>query len=370
MGIWIFYLLAIIPLLIGGILWLRDREITIGEWIGGSVIGFLLAGIFQFISIWSMTRDVETWSGEIVKVTHCPAWTEQYTETHTTTDSDGKSHTYTTTEYDHHPEHWDASNNFGTYQNEEGISLSFFDEATARFGGSIVVDGSQPTSHGGFCISGDQSRYSAHNQTGYVYPVTVERHFENRIKAAPTLFSFSKVPTNVAVYAWPNNPDWQHSDRLMGTARVTIDALEFDRFNSRVGPRKRVNVIMIGFGQRDISYAEWQRAKWIGGKKNDLVLCYGGLRDGKPSWSKVFGWSDSEICKRNLESILLQNAPTTKILPIIEQEIVRGYTIKDWKAFDYISVEPPAWSYWVFCIVLILAQSGFYIWAANNEISK
>lgn len=374
MGIWLFYLLALVPVAVGGILWMRNREITWAEWLGGSAIGFALAAIFQFVSIWGMTSDIETWSGQISRVTHCPAWTEEYTETHTRTVSDGngKSHTetYTTTEYEHHPEHWVATKNFGTYVNASDISVSFFNEAAGNFGGKIGPDGSQPTGHGGFCISGDRGQYSAYDQTGYVYPVTCERHFENRIKAAPTLFSFTAVPTNIAVYTWPNNPDWLHSSRLLGTAPATIDPLEFDRMNARLGPSKRVNVIMVGFGNKDMSYAEWQRAKWIGGKKNDLVLCYGGLNAGKPSWSRVFGWSDSEICKRKLESILIDNPATTATLPLIEKEIRAEYIIKNWKAFDYITVEPPTWSYWVFVIVLTAAQVFFYLWAANNEFRR
>ena len=153
----------------------------------------------------------------------------------------------------------------------------------------------------------------------------------------------------------------------MGTALATVDILEFDRMNSRLGPHKQVNVILIGFGSRDSSFAEWQRAKWIGGKKNDLVLCYGGSKDGHPAWAKVFGWSDSEICKRNLETILLQNKIDTKVLPLLEKEITSGYQIKDWSSFDYLSVEPPTWSYWVFAIVLIVFQLGFYLWAYCNE---
>ena len=63
---------------------------------------------------------------------------------------------------------------------------------------------------------GDNNIYSTRNATGYIYPVTCERHFENKIKAAPSVFSFAKVPQGVPVHPWPKNPDWMHSGRLIG----------------------------------------------------------------------------------------------------------------------------------------------------------
>lgn len=58
------------------------------------------------------------------------------------------------------------------------------------------------------------------------------------------------------------------------------------------------------------------------------------------------------------------------MLDLIEKEIAASYKIKDWSAFDYITIEPPSWSYWVFGIVLILSQGVFYYWAHQNEFEK
>lgn len=365
MGIWIFYLLALVPVIIGGIIWYRSREVNWMEWLGGSAVGFALALIFQFVSVAGMTHDVETWSGRIESATHWPRWVEQYQQAHTRTVGSGKNartETYYTTEYRTHPEHWTAST---TIPDEHDISESFYQEVLQNFGGKITTE--RPSKSGFY--SGDRNSYVAYNTTGYIYPVTALKWWENRVKAAPTLFSFAKVPTNVVVHPWPENENWRQSDRLVGTAAGDFNMLEFDRMNARLGPIKMVNVIMVGFVDKDGSIAEWQRAKWLGGKKNDLVLCYGGVSKGKPTWAKVFGWSDSEICKRNLETILISNTVGARTLGLIEKEITDGYTIKDWTAFDYITVEPPAWSYWVFAIVLIMAQGAFYLWANNNEYS-
>lgn len=369
MGIWIFYLLAMVPVIIGGVLWYRSYEVNWKEWLGGSAVGFLLALIFQFVSVMGMTHDVETWSGWITHATHWPRWVEEYQQMHTRqvasgTDKDGNTQytteIYYTTEYRTHPEHWVA---YTSIPDEHEITREFYQEIVNNFGGSI--DTEQP--HKGGFYSGDKNAYVAYKRNDYIYPVTALKSWSNRVKAAPTLFSFAKVPIDVAVYKWPENPDWQESQRLIGRAVSDFNLLEFDRMNARLGSSKRVNVIMVGFLDNDSGCADWQRAAWIGGKKNDLVLCYGGVEKGKRSWARVFGWSDSEICKRNLESLLLSTNKGNGLLKLVEQEIVSGYTIKDWSTFDYITVEPPGWSYWVFAIVLTASQVGFYYWAHNNE---
>ncbi len=369
---WFFYVMAFVPVVIGFILWLRNPQINLWEWVGGSAIGFLMAGMFQMLALYGMTDDRETWSGSITATTHWPRWVEEYQQMHTReyacgTDSNGNTtyctEIYYTTEYRTHPEHWTADTSI---PDDHEISESFYQESLRNFGGKVAVE--QPYK-GGF-YSGDKNTYVAYNNSGFCYPVTATFSFVNKIKAAPTVFSFIKVPTNITVYAYPTPTDWRQSNRLLGTAASTVSILEFDRLNARLGARKKVNLIMVGFGTKDRSYAEYQQAKWIGGKKNDLVLCYGGDAGGKPAWAKVFGWTDSDVCKKIIEGILLENKVDDSILEKIEKQVVSYYTIKDWSSFDYIKIEPPMWSYFVYLFVLIGSQTGFYIWAYRNQACK
>jgi hypothetical protein len=368
-----FYAISLIPIIVGTILFCISNRVNWKEWIGGSACALLVSAIMHGIAFYGMTADIETLSGEITHVSHFPAWEGMYTETHTEThtDSDGNSYTttYTDTHYEHHPEHWEAYLGFGITSETKGIDKNLYNQIVAKFGSQTIKNGSQGCWHNCTCIGGDNSIYSTMNKTGYVYPVTTTHHFENRIKAAPTVFSFAKVPTNVPVYNWPENPNWMQSDRLLGESLISI--LEFDRMNSRLGYLKRVNVIFINFGDKGSDIAQLQRAKFIGGKKNDLVLCYGQLNTNNiPGWSVCFGWSESEICKRNLETILISHPINNTILSLIEKEVKLGYTIKDWSRFDYISISPPRWAYWVLIISMIITQVGFYAWANTNEFDK
>jgi len=373
---WIFYICALIPVAAGAFFLWKDEEVVWWEWLIGAGAAFLLAGIMHIIAIKGMTSDTETWSGQVVKISHCPRWEERYTETHSETvdDGNGKSHTrtWTTTEYETHSEHWVAHRDFGSYTDGINIDEDDFNDIHRKFGGKIYTDGKQSSSHwDGTHSGGDNNIYSVDNVRGYIEPVTTLRSFENRIKAAPTVFSFTKVPTNINVYPWPENPDWRHSDRLLGTASILVNHYKWDCMNASLGFRKRVNVIMVGFGSEPSDYGQWQQAKWIGGKKNDLVLCFGGGgRNQVPLWSYVFGWTENELVKKNLQTILMDNIIDDNIIPLISAEVSQNYIIKDWHKFDYIAISPPTWSYWVYFISMILTQGALYYFFNVNEYGK
>jgi len=378
---WIFYLVPVITLIIGLVIWILNKKITWLEWIGSAVTGFILAVIFHLMAFHGLTDDIETWSGRLTHTEHYPKWIEEYqvaiyrTETYYTgSGPDRTEHTrrvfsHYETRYDTHQERWFAYFNYGEISDKCEISQAMFNEIKSNFGSEPVIGGKQGSYHAGHFDGGDNNIYRVDNKIGYLYPVTTVRHFENRIKAAPTVFSFPKVPTNCAVYEWPENSNRWVSGRLIGESKISL--LEFDRMNTRLGPIKFVNVIMINFGLNDASIADWQQAKWMGGRKNDLVLCYGQVQtNGLPTWARAFGWSESEIAKRNLETILLTTPINNDILPKIEQEIKKGYIIKDWDKFSYITIEPPTWAYITYFIVVFLVQFGLWIWFNYNKFKK
>lgn len=360
---WLLYILALIPSLIGGILLIKNKNISIIEWLVGTAIGLISAAFCHFLFVFILTSDYETWSGEIVKIEHHPAWTEQYTEHHSETDNNGNTRYWTTIEHDHHPEHWLAYRDFGDRGNYKNIDEQKYLEIKQNFGNNQKTFGTQIGSHGGICISGDDNIYGVNNETDYKYPVTDKFRFTNKIKASPSLFSYIKVNTNYNVFDYPENADWMQSDRLLGTAANFIDIRSFDLLNSRLGPIKKVNVIMIGFIKENQDIALYQEAKWLGGKKNDLVICFGGGRPKQPAtWVHTFGWTEKDIVKHNINSILLSNPINDNILPLIEKEIRKNYMIKDFDKFDYISASAPTWLYFVFSILLVLSQTGLYYW--------
>ena len=227
--------------------------------------------------------------------------------------------------------------------------------------------------HNSRMISGDPHDYGTVNTVGYVYPVTTTAQYENRIQVAPNLYQFEQVPPDAKVYDWPANPDQFRSDRLIGSANGAFATLAWDQLNARLGPVKKVNLIAIGFGREAPSMlAHQQEAKWQGGKKNDLVLCFGGGTSlTKPAWTYVFGWTDKAIVKRNLETLLLNTQLNDALIPAIEKEIVANYELKDFEeAFKHIEVTPPLKWYLWFIATLALTQAALHVVLVANEVTK
>lgn len=359
---WFFYLVALIPVIIGAVIWVKDNQVTWWEWLAGSGIGFLLAIIFHLMSFYSMTGDIETWSGRLTIATFHPQWVEEYQEMHTRTVGSGKNartEVYFTTEHRTHYEHWTTQGTLDSYR----ITHNFYNVIAERFG---CVPKKTRAYKSGF-DGGDPNIYVATNITGHVIPTVDVRQWTNKVQASPSVFSFVKVPESIKVYEYPPNPSVWESGRLLGTAKA-VGIYEWDQMNARLGPTKKVNVIMVGFpAGTETMIGQYQQAKWIGGKKNDLVITYAGSPGQKPEWVFTFGWTEQEIVKRNLDQIVANMTIDKDLIPQIEEEVRRNYTIKDWDKFDYLGIEPPGWSYIVFLIVMALAQGGFYFFAHMNE---
>lgn len=356
MGIGIFYLIAIIPAIVGGFMMINNRKVVWWEWLGGIAAGILISAVMHVSAVVGMTGDVETWSGKANGTVRYPFWMEK--QTFTTTDDKGNTTTHNI--YIPHPEYWTIKSELG----ELNLTSSEYEQTRQKFGAKTQ---SKLSYKPGF-DSGDPMIYVTDNTTGYNQPVVDDRWWSNRVKAAPSVFSFAKVPVGTKVYPWPNTESHIQSTRIMGLTG-DVDVLEFDRMNARLGPTKHVNVVLIGFGVATAEIAQWQKAAWLGGKKNDLVICFGG-NPKKPTWVKVFGWTESDTCKYSLESLLMAKGVSNSVLPDIESTIKSQFAAKDWSKFDYLAIEPRPWHYLVLIVFMAASQIGWWMWACRNQYDK
>lgn len=354
---YICYLIALAPLLIGAGLFVANKRVVWWEWLIGTAVAFAVSGAFHYVAISNLTADTETWSGQVTEVIDYPYWEARWTTTETYTDSDGKSHTRTVHHHEVYPEHWTAPDTLGQ---EHEISKETYLKLRAQLGG--VVNKEKPWKDNFDC--GDPLVYHTPNTKGELIPTTATRSFENRVKAAKSLFDFSPVPAGAKVYAYPGNRNPFASDRLLGATGVKL--IEWDKLNARLGAAKKVNLILVGFGGEPQTAALYQESAWLRGRKNDLVLCFGGDPK-RPDWATVFGWTESELVKRNLETVLLEKGVD---LPAIESEVRANYTLKDWSKFDYLTLEVPNWYYYLLLGIMALVQGGYWTWANLNEFTK
>jgi len=357
---WMMYLIALIPIVVGMFLWAFSKRITLTEYLLSCLTGIVVTVLITLLMALGMTGDIETWSGLVTKATHIPTWVNTYEQAHYVTV--GKTTTvYYTTEYNTNPEHWVAEATLGSRGAEIGISEARYNDILKKFGREVVVNGSRPSYH-----SGDRNDYVAVNDSKYVYPITQEYSFTNKVKACPSVFSYTKVSPGIKVFEYPKNEDLFKSDRLMGEAKKDFNIYEFDKLNTAVGMKIWANIIIVGFKGQDSKIAQLQEAKWVGGKKNDLVICY----SKEPKWAYVFGWTENEQVKRNLEELFTIGTISGNMLPQIQEVVMKDYKIKDWSKFDYLTVEPPGWAFALLIALMLLTQFGYYWWAFTNGEDK
>lgn len=363
---YILYFLALIPIIIYAFLYFKTEEVHIYEFLACSAACLIIAGIYHASLIKYMTDDIEVLSGEIIKATFHPKWIEEYQQMHTYTTTDGKGHStthiYYTTEHRTHQEYWDCDTSINT---SHCIDKAFYDQICNNFGNKNTEDGHKSGFDGG-----DKNIYTTYKRRStYIYPVTKTQSWANRIKCSKTVFSYPSIPDGTKLYEYPIPTNWQVSNRLINEPNISI--LEFDRLNAKVGDMKKVNVIMINFGENtDPMIAKYQEAKFIGGKKNDIVICYGNKVNGIPSWAYVFSWSENCLVKVNIEAILLSNRVNNNILPLIEREIKLNYLIKDWEKFNYITIYPTANAIFLYIFLVIIINGGLVYFIIKNEIDK
>jgi len=374
---WVCYLLCALPLVGGLWAWIYSKKVVWWEWMLSFGLAVVACFIWHLCLVWGMTTDEETWSGYIVQATFHPEWVEEYkvaiykTVRRTHTDSKGRTHTTSERVFSHyetrhrtHEQYWDACD---TLDKTYDITRAEYDNVAKGFGEVATRDG-----HKGGFDGGDPNIYVAVNKTCIIYPTTTTKSWTNRIKSAPSLFSYAKVPPGTKVFEYPRCDGWRDSPRLLGTAGLKVPILEWDRVNARLGSAKKVNLIACGFateGDGDSCMAQYQEAAWLGGKKNDLVICFGGAPE-KPFWVKAFGWTEQEICKRNLESLVLEKGFVEATLPAIEKEVAANYQIKDWSKFDYLEIEPSPWAYVTIVLIIAITQGAIWIFSFKNVIEK
>lgn len=380
------YILAIIPISIGISLKIFfHKKITWLEYIIGSLIALVTAGVFHIWAYNSQIGDQETWSGSIVEARQFSAWKEWYeeaiyrTEYYTSTESyysNGKTKYRTVTKsrrvFSHweprtrwHEEYWKMYSNIDT---EYQITKEYYLELSKLLGGDFPVAGKRQTcERNSKMIGGDSNDWVAVNKTGYIEPVNKSVYFENRIKNSNSIFRKRKISENEKknLYEYPYSKDPFTSERLLGEENKYILKIDWERLNAYLGPIKYINLICIGYPDgTSPDIFEKQIAYWNGGKKNDFIIGF------SKGWSKTYSWSDDKTAEKNVETIFL-NPESKTLLKDLEKEILKNYKIVNWEEkFKYISVEPQTKHVVWYIVCLFLTQGVLYFIFHRFDFSK
>lgn len=202
-------------------------------------------------------------------------------------------------------------------------------------------------------------------------PASREYSYSNYIKAAPeSIFhlSSSKLESQPMV-DYPRVFDYYRIMRVINFG-VKIPEKEhialndaMNIMNGKVGPAKQVNTVLI-LHNKDEAFVESVRYRWLGGRKNDVVVLLKVSEYPKIDSASVFSWSSNEILNVALRDSIMQigEVRSEEIALAFEENIKRHFKRRSMEEFEYLldSIEPPTW---VIVITLLLGLFGPFVTA-------
>jgi len=351
--------LAVIP--IGYAVWflLKDKLAWYQPLIASGT-GLALAAIVHLCAFCGQgLNDNQLLHGMVQEAEFIPRWKEYYeeaiyrTEFYTTTNDKGEIEFHTRQVFDHWEPcttwHSDTFYETDTFETVE-ISREQYQSILNEFGDKRSEHHPRSTGeHNSHQIGGDTNVYYTVNKNQATYPVHITKSYTNRIIVNPTLFGFTH-PEGFKPITIPEPSDRFNCQLTWGNCG--IQNREVERLNAVLGPSKKVNLMVRSMGDKSSEEAHILRSDMLGGKRNDLIVCFGGPAE-RPTWCVVFGWSESFLTMRNIETLVLKDGVNSTTLKNIGDEIKRTYQIKDWHKFDYLPLHI-SWLWLVLELFLIL----------------
>jgi len=332
------------------------KEITWIETISISVITSLLTLTMYFAGSYSNMMDTATINGEVVSKTR---------------DKVGCRHSY--------------SCNCRMQCSGSGKNRSCYTYCDTCYEHSYDVDWNVHANVGGARISTidrqglkEPPRWT---QVKIGDPYTRTERYTNYIKAAPNSL-FSKHVADKYEGKIPEYPQFVYDYYKMGRAVSYEVNAPLEQWNTalsnilkQLGPQKQANVVILFAKEKNQTYADAVAYKWLGGKKNDIVVIVGTPSYPEIEWVRVLTWSKSSLFQVKLRDALIEQktldaAATTEI---IKQTTLKYYQRKEFKEFSYLEneIEPPEWVIWAsFIIALLSAGILTFLFHRNDEKKK
>lgn len=201
-------------------------------------------------------------------------------------------------------------------------------------------------------------------------PVSLTESYINYLKASEhSLFNDSKL-LNKYQDRVPDYPakvyDYHYVDRVLLDKVDLPEATKWNRalanMVKELGEKYQVNTIIIFTSVLEQDYYNAVRQKWLGGKKNDVILIVGTPDFPNISWVRVLSWTDNELFKVELQDDVYDLKTITTPEPIMAQmhdHITKNFVRKSMKDFEYLKDEvSPEPQWYVIAILLALVLCG------------
>ncbi len=211
---------------------------------------------------------------------------------------------------------------------------------------------------------------------------SLERPFDNYVKAVPeSLFNTVKNDSfDKYIPSYPKVYDYYRMNRVIDVNSGVIGSVKKDiniKLNESLkllGNQKEVNIIVILTNIKDSSFKTAVENKWIGGKKNDVVI-FVGLEGNDIGWVDVMTWARN--AGNELFDIKLRDA--IKEMKVFDSDVFVSTVINKvktdfvrpkMKSYEYLKdgIEPPTWSIWLAFAVSIISSLLLTLYFREKDV--
>lgn len=346
---------------------LKEVAIIAGIFLATSIVITVLVSVCD---IGIRTSDIEVWSGHVEDWEHKEEWDEWHPpKTTCTTDSKGKESCKTEPGY---WEHHDAENRIKT--TDDG--WNYVDKSPD---GKKEFDDSWPNK-----TSELEKLWPKGTPSASTHPYT------NKVAASYSIFKNKDInledfkglpayPDKVTNFIEVNRligdvPNKKAANELLAKMNTDLNKMVKGK-DGKERSWKQVNLIFVNVGAdkpRDWGFA--LQDSWENGNKNDFIVSFSMNKDGKLNWVYPFSWSESERLKIDVREALMEKETITDIVPVIDEVtklVIDKYERKEFKDFDYLTIEVSTAGVIVIWILHLIALGAFgYIIFQSNSSSR
>jgi hypothetical protein len=363
------------------------RNCTWWEYLIPCVVSFVLIVICRMAIESLQTRDSEYWGAYVEYARYYEKWDEEVPCTHavyrteirtrTTTDSKGRTTTYTYPvqvfdhwmhpyDVDNHPPYWVYVDNC---DGSTHVSQGDWQYCKRIWKNSTFVDMKRDY----HSIDGDAYDVVWNNKFDDLIPIATQHTYENRVQASDSIFKYPNVPLQrqKALYDYPRLKDpFNYTSVLAKRKFGGEDSLR--KLNGYFGKDKQIRVWLLVYENQPMSVSKNQEAYWQGGNKNEFVICVSVDKEKNIQWANVFSWTKRNDIKIETRDYLVNSkkldikALAEWLMPVINSKWERRH----FKEFNYLNVEPPTWAVFLTFVLTIAANVGVCYWAVKNEYKE
>lgn len=369
----------LIPVIVAGVLWyFFERETLWWEFF----VPFLVS-IVMVVGMKALVEDAfvssdEYWGSFVDRVEYYEEWDEWIDQTCTRECCcDSKGQNCSTETYDcsyrrDHPAEWVLVNTIGE---RISISKNEYERLKNKLGNNKFVDMNRDY----YRIDGDMYLSVWDRDSLRAVPVTTLHTYENRVKASDaSVFHFDDLDQeDVVRYGLKDYPpikDHYKMDAVLGdsSSDATRANTKLKYINGALGHKKEVCVLLLVFKNQPLEAGFKQEAYWKGANMNEFVICVGINDDREVQWGKVISWTTNEKLKIDVTNLLNQQdklnlcSIVDQVYPMVQESFKR----RDFKEFNYLTVEPPLWAIVTTYLFVILVNVGISAWVVGNEHSE